>query len=129
MQIDVITPNPQQALDEQTLTFLLPLSKENITSYLSIQFSLFSFKTTDLLTLFISQFNQLTNNEYANDFQSFLTGEQSFLSSTNLVIPIKLIIKKQEFDKYMIQTLICLMPLKRSLFSSFCNFNMVSLYK
>jgi hypothetical protein len=79
---------------------LLPLSRENISSFLSPILGLYSIKPKDFLERFIEQFNLLTQNRYRGDFSDFLFEETSCLSlTTNITVPIKIaIINFEKFE-------------------------------
>jgi hypothetical protein len=82
----------------QSLRILLPLSRENISSYLSPLLGQFAIKPGEFLSLFIEKFDAHTNFLYTEDFDDFLNEKISFLSYTNLTIPVQVTIS-MEFNK------------------------------
>jgi hypothetical protein len=85
---------------------MLPLSRENINAYLSTILSLYSIKTQTFFNDFINNFNQKTQFYCASDFTKFLQNDITFLSYTNITVPIILYILDVEKGEYKLEILV-----------------------
>lgn len=87
------------------LVILLPLARENLTSYLSPILGQYGIRNSDFLTQFVQEFNKLTENMYADDLeQSLEDTSSSLLPDFDLIIPVKLIIFKGNRFEIRLQT-------------------------
>lgn len=74
------------------LLILLPLDRENLTSFLSPILGQFGIKNPDFINAFISEFNKISNNVFAEDFKESLQEPNSSLLDLDLIVPVSVIV-------------------------------------
>lgn len=82
----------------QKINLLLPLNSETLTSYLSPILGQFNIKNSDFLKKFIIDFNNFTNFIFEEKFSFFLNDQSKLLAELDLIIPLTLVILKN--NKY-----------------------------
>jgi hypothetical protein len=95
---------------QNSFLILLPLSKENVSSYLSPILGLYSIKPSDFFEKFILQFNAITQFKYNADFVNFLANETSYLSTVSITVPLEVSIiniEKVEYNILILQPSLC----------------------
>lgn len=109
----------EKITNEKKLLILLPLHRDNVTTYLATILGNFSLKATDSIIQFIEIFNHLTKFEYDEDFHNYLNGDVSYLCSVSLVIPVQVQITSIEKNVYSLRLLNLNLPTLRSLIITF----------
>lgn len=92
---------------------LVPLHRENITSYLSPILGQYGIRNSDFLNNFVEEYNKQTNFIFANEISTENVDTHG-LSDFELTVPVRLTVYKG--GKYKIKTLL---PHVGSLFSSY----------
>lgn len=92
--------NVFQKKSMKSLLILLPLSRENIASYLSPILGQYSIKPKNFLFQFVDEFNILTDYIYDVDFDDFINDKITFLSSVNLIIPVEFYWNTKKLEDY-----------------------------